>query len=360
MAEISPVPVDEVRFLKARDTLFTFDFRALGEDPSYRIPAMWKYENLTPWIALGWATVNEDAALIAYRSPYKQLVVPKGDDPTISLYRRLKAAALDRSIRALWVAVPHPDADEFALQKGLRINYSYKQFLRLNDKLEQKKLLRDLTPRWRPVGATKELKGVASGYLKRRHGSGGFTVFKASEMGSSKVRDLLAAQPSDWYFEETASGVPHSVQGLRSGGRHVVFGFSEQCIEDGRYFKGSRILPLANLTAKVAAQLSAAIDRLEPLFSGYEGFWGIDFILDEDETVKVLEANVRVTAATIPTLMVNFANASRALYREDVPPREAAGSSAIILTVDPDRAGVDVLKFQPNETVLDKSTLLGI
>ena len=54
---LRPVDISELNDAKS---LYTIDFRSISENTDYEIPAMWKYENLTPWLTEGkFVTVNE-------------------------------------------------------------------------------------------------------------------------------------------------------------------------------------------------------------------------------------------------------------------------------------------------------------
>lgn len=142
----------EIKFLQDNRSLYIFDFRALGESMEYDIPAMWKYENLMLWILEGrHAVVNEFYQDISYPSQNKLSVVRKGKDARISVARKLCKKKIPNGIESLWVAAPHPDADQLAQQKNLIINYTYSDFLFRNKKIKQKELLRKMTPDWTMV-----------------------------------------------------------------------------------------------------------------------------------------------------------------------------------------------------------------
>ncbi len=106
-----------VNFLCNEKTLYTSDFRAIGESMDYKIPAMWKYENLMPWIIKGKKVfINSDCNII-YPRENDLIIIPKGSNPQISIYKRAEKIILPRDIESLWVAIPCPDSDSFARKK---------------------------------------------------------------------------------------------------------------------------------------------------------------------------------------------------------------------------------------------------
>lgn len=356
----SPIKSSQIKFLNRDKTLYSSDFRAIGESMEYKIPAMWKYENLMPWIVdERYVSVNATKGL-EYISENKYIFVEKDDDPRISIYQRLIDLGIDKSIEGLWVAVPHPDADAFAKEEELSINYLYSDFLSKNDKFTQKRLLADLTPGWEIVKdrdyLNQLIKTKKTGFLKRRLGSGGFTIFNLETSAlDKKFIDLFNGAPSDWFFEEFANGYPCSIQCVKDEGSNdvIVFGYSEQIITEGKYFAGSKIKKLNSLSEDVFNQLSEAINKLEPLLHDYEGFFGVDFMLDDNGKVLVLESNIRLTAATIPTLLTNIAGAGESEFHEDVHGSIKEGS--IVLAEDISNNCRDILEFLPNSGLLGKS-----
>lgn len=351
----------EIKFLQDNQTLYIFDFRALGESMEYDIPAMWKYENLMPWILEGgYAVVNESHQDIHYPSENKLLVVGKGKDARISVVEKLCKKKIPAGIKSLWVAAPHPDADQLAEQKNLTINYTYSDFLFRNDKIRQKELLKKMTPVWKIVKNEKELdilrKSRKTGFIKRKLGSGGYTVFDIGKIAGNEDFEKLFLQATDeWYFEEFAKGETYSVQCLmdKEPDDIVVFGYSKQRMAEGKCFIGSEILSLNDLRDDIFMQLKKGIKLMNPLLKDYIGFFGIDFIVGKEGKVDILEFNIRTTAATVPTLLSNNTG-SRAFYEEDLP-IDKIEDEDIILTKDSDSKCVDVFRLYPNEQGLGVS-----
>ena len=351
----------EIKFLQDKQALYVFDFRALGESMEYDIPAMWKYENLMPWILEGgYAVVNELHQGIHYPGENKLLVVGKGKDARISVARKLRKKKIPAGIKSLWVAAPHPDADQLAKQNNLTINYTYSDFLFRNDKIRQKDLLKKITPAWKIVKSKKELdtlqKSRKSGFIKRRLGSGGYTVFDIGKIAGNEDFEKLFLQASDeWYFEEFAKGKTHSVQCLmdKESDDIVVFGYSKQRVAEGKCFIGSEILSLDNLKDDIFMQLKKGIKLMSPLLENYVGFFGIDFIVNKEGKVDILEFNIRTTAVTVPTLLSNNTG-SCAFYEEDLPIAKTENDD-IILTEDSDSKCVDV--FRPESITVNRKII---
>lgn len=355
-----------IKFLQDNRSLYIFDFRVLGESMEYDIPAMWKYENLMPWILEGkHAVVNESHQGIGYPGKNKLSVIRKGKDARISVARKLYKKKIPDDIESLWVAVPHPDADQLAEQKNLIINYTYSDFLFRNDKIKQKELLKRMTPSWTIVKDEKELdmlrKNKKSGFIKRKLGSGGYTVFNVSKIADNKNFEKFFSQSSgEWYFEEFTKGETYSAQCLidKDSDDVVVFGYSKQHMADGRCFIGSEMLSLDDLKGDIFMQLKKGIKLMDPLLKNYVGFFGIDFIVGKECRVNILEFNIRTTAVTIPTLLSNNTG-SRAFYEEDMPMNKIE-SEDIILTEDSNSKCVDVFRLYPNKQELGVSFSLDL
>ncbi|MFA7169732.1 MAG: S-adenosylmethionine decarboxylase [Candidatus Paceibacterota bacterium] len=356
----------EIKFLQDKQALYVFDFRALGESMDYDIPAMWKYENLMPWIIeRGYAVVNELHKEIHYPSENKLLVVRKGKDARISVARKLRKKKISAGIKSLWVAAPHPDADQLAEQKNMTINYTYSDFLFRNDKIKQKGLLKKMTPAWKIVRNKKELdilrKNRKAGFIKRKLGSGGYTVFDIGKIAGNEGFVRLFLQASDeWYFEEFAKGETYSVQCLidKESDDVIVFGYSKQHMAEGKCFIGSEILSLESLEDDIFVQLKKGIKLMSPLLNNYVGFFGIDFIVGKEGRVDILEFNIRTTAVTVPTLLSNNTG-SHAFYEEDLP-MDKIKNEDIILTEDSDSKCVDIFRLYPNKQELGVSFSLDL
>jgi len=312
-------------FLQDKKVLYTCDFRAISESMDYSIPAMWKYENLLPWLLKDqYVTANSDYKKIEYAESNAIHEVKKTKNPKISVYEKLNKIKLSDGINKLWVAIPHPKADEFAKDRKLKLNYSYKDFITKNNKAKQKKLLGTLTPSWQEIKSLEHLNELIdsnkSGFVKRKHGSGGYTVFDIKDVKNNKdFNNLFEQTAKDWFFEEKIDGKCYSIQCVKYKNKKdiTIFGYSEQIIADGKYFMGSKIVNLDSLEPKIFDQLKKALTKLLPLISSFEGFFGIDFIVNKNGKLFVLEANIRLTAATIPTLLVNICGVESAIFNED-------------------------------------------
>jgi S-adenosylmethionine/arginine decarboxylase-like enzyme len=365
MIKIVPLKPSEIKTLQDRATLYTSDFRSISESMEFDIPAMRKYENLVPWILSSGATAatNPEGKQLQYPNHCNLVTVQSSSDPKLSIYNRLLKRQLPKGITQLWAAIPHPDADRLASQKQLKLNYSYADFLRRNDKFTQKKLLGNTSPRWEVVRSldeiTNKLTAYRNGYIKRRHGSGGFTVFPVkSVLRDQQFRELFdSGDDGEWYIEERAIGQPCSIQVLREAdGTTTIFGYAEQLISNGRYFAGLRMRPLKSLTAKMVRALTKVIQRLEPLLDGYVGFFGIDFMLSS-KGIQILESNVRLTAATIPILLVNKAGTTLARYYEDLPLVKCS-SDDTVLTFSTEEKQVDIIRWELSRGTLGKYVAL--
>lgn len=326
------------------------DFRAIGESLDMEIIDMWKYENLLPWIVRDQHVVtNEMHEQLHYRHANSIHIAKRAEKANISVYERMANMDVPAGIDQLWSAISHPAADRLCEQKGWLNNYSHQDFLRRNDKIMQKKLLADQTPAWRIVNSAEVQKIMENtehkrGFFKRQFGSGGFTIFRSDEVkNGTNVLTMMQEEGSQWFFEEFAEGRPCSIQCVRMrDGSVVVFGFSEQAIAGGKHYQGSNMKVLEDFPKDAAQQLENALRNFEPLLQDYEGFFGIDFILDTSK-VWILEANVRMTAATVPTLLANEKQRDHCIYREDAELREA-GADDVILALHPDGEHCDVLR----------------
>lgn len=348
--------IKDIGFLNEDKTIYSVDFRAISENMEYEIDAMWKYENLSPWIVKNrYVTVNEVYEDINYMNDNNYLVLNKGANSKISVYKRLEEQ-LPKDAKNLWVAIPHPDADVLAKGNELDINYKYEDFIRLNNKITQKELFGELTPEWEILQSTDDLENLGSkyenGFIKREEGSGGYTVFKLGDVeGDENFKNLLNS--GRWYVEQRAKGIPHSIQCVKNGDEVTIFGYTEQIIEDDKYFYGSNIKNLEELPIKTEQELNTALKQLEPLIESYNGFFGIDYFQDIGGSISILEVNVRLTAATIPTLLNNETGDGGSIYKEDVPQGDMKDDD-IILTIDDVDNLVDTLKLKPIKTSLGK------
>jgi hypothetical protein len=334
-----------------KGALYTVDFRAIGEALDREIIDMWKYENLLPWVlSRQCVTVNEMSTEMVYRHSNSLFVIPVAQKASTSIYERMMDSTLPEGITSLWTAIPHPAADELCRLRKLHNHVSYSDFLRRNDKISQKRLFLDQTPNWREVNKQDmaillQTESSKKGFLKRQYGSGGFTIFTMEEMRNNQISDdMFKAGEMRWFYEEFAAGIPCSIQCVRSNDTgSIIFGFSRQKINAGKYYHGSDLLELDELTQPVIKQLMSAIEKLEPLLRDYVGFFGIDFMLDGSQ-VSILEANVRLTAVTIPTLLKNEYDMKHCTYTEDALLTDVIETD-LVLTLHPDGNKCDLIHF---------------
>lgn len=365
MILLSPLKSKDLPFLKQSATLYSSDFRAASESLAYTIPAMWKYENLLLWILDNQlVAVNDHYAEIQYPHTNNCVTAPRPEDARTPVLSRLQWDSLPY-IQSLWAAVPHPDTDTLARQHNLILNYSYEAFLKKNDKIQQKKLLGTTTPPWKEIQNTTELEHALgekkTGFVKRQHGSGGYAIFPINQLNRSSEFQALVKQGGKWFFEALVSGIPFSIQCVRFAheDRIVIFGYTKQHIAEGKHFTGSSLLPLSTLSDTILRQLKQGIQQLQPLLEDYEGFFGIDFIAAEDEKVHILEANIRMTVATIPTLLFNLTGCTQAEFREDIP-EDKIETTAVVFTKDMTNKTADILLFSPSHDKLGTSFFLDL
>lgn len=353
--KIEALKPKDIPFLQNNSTLYISDFRVLGKCKSKTSAAMWRYENLLSWIMKDkFVAVNECFENLKYFYKNKHIVVPRGNEPRVSLFNRIDVKKLrSEGINAIWNAIPYPCADEVSQKYSFTMNYGHNDFLRRNDKIRQKELFGDLSPKWHRILDEKDLERIIyeheKGFIKYRQGASGFMVFKVDEAKSSqRFSELFSKDPKGWYFEEFAQGVSSSVQCLRckKTGEITIFGFTEQIIDDGRYFIGSKILPLWAVSYEVFCQIVKGIGRMSPLLEGYEGFFGIDYIVSPSGKIQLLELNMRLTAATIPTLITSMLGYGGSKYMEDVLEPEVKNGDLILTTLgNKESKYIDVLRF---------------
>ena len=122
-----------------------------------------------------------------------------------------------------------------------------------------------------------------------------------------------------WYYEVEAHGAPHSVQIYKHGSEYTLYGFSKQYM-DGTHFVGAKILDIkAVMEDRLYNFVTETCRRIDSLIHSYTGFFGIDLMISKD-SLDVLECNIRLTAATLPTLLANAISAYRYVeYFEEVP-----------------------------------------
>lgn len=336
---IELIPSD-IPILCEDTTLYSLDFRAISENMDYEIPTMFKYENLLSWILQEKAVlVNEFCHKISHKKKNKRLIVPSVADPRISLYQRFLYSPPPIHCHKIFAGIPHPDADELALRLGAAINCSYQNFQNMNDKIRQKKLFAEQTPNWFPIDASEhKQKDFLGKYLKRQYGSGGYSIYSPNEV-SQNLYNIKGEH--NWYAEDICSGLSCSIQVYKgTHDEYIVFGFSEQIIEGEKHFSGARLKRIELLGPQHRKQLSKIISKCASLLEQYNGFFGIDFIIDTNNEIQALEMNVRMTAVTIPTLLFNEHHAQEMLFLEDADLHSACGT---VLTYSLDGTG-DILK----------------
>lgn len=355
---------DNIDLLNLDNTIYTNDFRAISENMNYKIPAMFKYENLLPWIVDSnnkntYVVVNEDAKTINYiHSSRDSFVVAEKDneDARVSVYDRI-GQYLPKHIKNLWVGIPHPDADRFARINSLDINYSFQSFLEKNNKIKQKELMQKHTPEWKVVNKKDEIVNTKNKYLKRTIGSGGYTVFKTEELGNEFYQLFDDDEESLWYEEEEIVGDFYSVQCVRQeSGTVTVFGSGKQIIEDGKYYSGSNLYDVMYLPGIDKEFIQIAIQNLQPLLDNYVGFFGIDYVKNK-ESIYFLEANIRMTSVTVPALLFNKSNYKEAVFKEDIQTIKL-NDYENLLTLDPDSGCVDIIEFKQNQGDLGLTVLI--
>jgi predicted ATP-grasp superfamily ATP-dependent carboligase len=151
---------------------------------------------------------------------------------------------------------------------------------------------------------------------------------------------------NEWFIEDRVDGKSCSIQCLKHAASDevTIFGFSEQTIVDDSIFIGSK-LRSPNDMESLENQFFELIRRIHPVLERYEGFFGIDFVLMDDNTVSASEINVRLTAATVPTLMLNALGKSSAIYLEDVSLNEVSDGD-IKLAIDEKAKAADILRIE--------------
>ena len=315
--KISKLTPEEVSELNKKDVLYSLDFRGLGESLNYEIPEMRKYENLLPWILNGATCLaNENSASLKYINKNNIVIVKSGKLAQTSIYKRLEKI---QKFKCLWAGIPHPDADKLAKENNVSINYNWMDFLKLNNKIMQKKTIKRNTPEFIIVRDFTHLKNILAKdnefFLKRNLGSGGFTSFDCTK---SKIKDFKKFNFKEngklcFYLERKIYGTPFSIQLYKDKNKIIAFGYTKQITEDGYFFKGNEILDLKNF--KEIEFLRDILEQGKTLFKHYNGFFGLDFIFNN--RAYFLEFNVRLTAATIPVLLTNAFGWKQSVYLEN-------------------------------------------
>lgn len=349
---IYPLVPEEIPFLQQKNALFILDYRSLWESFDYEIPSMWKYENLAPRILKEQAIlVNQNSALLHYESNNNLLIINTWDSAKISLIQRAEKSWTLQNIPfdTVFAFIPHPAIDEFCQKHNKKISYAYNDFVMLNDKIQQKKAV-TYTPKWHIVQNFNELQSIPDKhnfYVKRGIWSGWFTVFKLDMIEwNEKFRSLLNIS-DERYLEEKEHGECMSIQLCKTNDECVVFWLTKQYIKEEKEFCWAEILDITTLSKNLflREKLYTCINELcEELLSSYTGFFGIDFVYDEqNQTFWFLEWNIRLTAMTIPTLIHNKNHLWRT-FKEDVD-KGSIKQSDLILWYDTVYGCCDVLTY---------------
>lgn len=345
--EWQPLQSREISLLQSPKTLYVFDLRGPNVIPWLEIPDFWKYENILPWILeKRHVIINEDYRRLRYPNDNKYLVAPKTSDARVSLIERIPPHTLG-NFSALWMGVPHRAADLLADRFNLPLNYSFVDFKIYNDKYAQKRYFDGLTPEWKEIHSLDSIESYwkenSDWFLKRRYGSGGWQVLDLARTSISDLERALS-RSTDWYVEQKIEGDVYSIQCLRLPKENIthVFGLVRQRIEDGTHFVGGRILPLSDSNSFIHEQIQQTIQKMESLLKNYEGFYGIDFIMASTQKIYILEANVRMTAMTIPVLVANDLK-KNFNFLEDIEMSQVAVND-IVITEDLVRKAVDILR----------------
>lgn len=349
---IQPLVPEQIPFLHQENTLFILDYRSLWESFDYDIPSMWKYENLAPWILKEQTIlVNQNSSLLHYGNNNHLLTINTWDSAKISLIERAEKSWILQNISfdGIFAFIPHPAIDEFCQRYNKKLSYTYKDFVILNDKIQQKKAV-IYTPKWHLIQDFSELQAIPDKhnfYVKRGIWSGWFTVFKLDTLEwNEKFKDLLNTS-DERYLEEKEYGECMSIQVCKTDNECIVFWLTKQYIKEEKEFCWAEIIDI-NLLSKnsfLREKLHTCISNLcEKLLSSYTGFFGIDFIYDEqNQTFWFLEWNIRLTAMTIPTLIHNK-NYLQHIFKEDVD-KESLKESDLILWYDTAYECCDVLTY---------------
>jgi hypothetical protein len=332
----------EIPKIKNQQSLHIIDFRATGETLSYDIDAMWRYENWVNALPIeGYMLVNDESE----KNSLKNIIVRKADKSHESLAGRFLKQNNNFEFADIIAYVAHPDIDTLGEKLNIPVSFTYKDYLKFNNKITQKELLKNLTPNWRRV-EKESLWADDYSVLKRADGSGGWGVFIKGVHTEESVKNAYKNFPdSEWYMESFIEGDPMSVQIYKDKENYTVFGFSEMIIENKRNFVGAHIKSIDNsikLFPWMKTKIEEAILLLHPLLSNYSGFMGLDFIIQKDlQSISILETNVRMTSVSIAMLLCNEKNEEGILYEGYVKEIE---QNDIVLARDINEA--DIVKFK--------------
>lgn len=356
---IEKLTVDSIDEFNRDDTLYVVDFRATGESLSHEIRSMFIYENLSQWlcstdtdIRQGVYAVNrQDIQRTDLTSSQLAVAIPESN-PSRSIIDRISEIPI--GVSRIWAGIPHPAIDTYVLSSKMAHNYQYADFLRYNDKIQQKEVFGDVSPSFFEINTQKDLdKAVAfgTGYIKSSIGAGGFSVLSVADQADKIKKKAVEIIGGDvpWYYEQSVTGAPHSVQVYKKGDRCTIFGHAEQYIE-GTNYVGAQLLDIYDMDASLVAFLQTVCERINTFLATYEGFFGIDIMINGTE-IYVLELNVRLTATTIPTLVMNNTGKHEKVeYLEEIPLSKVQEND-VILTESADKEELCVLRIADDQEV---------
>ncbi len=339
MLKFFPLKILNIDLFSRKDVLFISDFRAVGESFEYDIPAMWKYENLLVNIVGGDTLCNEyypECKLLRNNTP---IVVTCGANSKISIVKRFqiqnKKPLQNKSF--IYAPIAHPDIDEYSRQLGIPVSYKYEDFLIYNNKILQKKACNNITPSWKEINHnSSNIFNSNKSFIKRALGSGGYCIWDARD-------DINFLTEHSYYMESFVEGKSMSVQIYTENGQHTMFGYAEQLLENNKEFIGAKIFKISDMDEIITSFLYEVVKCLTAeLLKDYTGFWGVDFIYDtKNKKCSFLEANVRMTALTVPTLIKNtYYSSNNVVFREDC---DNKNNDDLIITYDAHDKLYDIL-----------------
>lgn len=324
---IARLTVDSIEELNQDGTMYIVDFRATGESLNHEINSMFIYENLSQWLsgigtaARGVYVVNNYDIQRTDLDSSQLVVALPVSNASCSVVDRIKN--IPDGVLRVWAGIPHPSIDAYVSNMKMTHNYRYVDFLKYNDKLQQKIFLGDISPQYFKIRNQDDLDSaiaLGSGYIKSAIGAGGFSVFKIDGQADeiNKKSDEIVGSEGSWYYEKPIKGKPYSVQIYKKGGDYTVFGYAEQYMEGVNYV-GAKLIDVHDMSVSLKDFVRTACGRINPFLSAYDGFFGIDIMVNGAE-LSVLEFNVRLTATTIPTLLANSTGTHEKVeYLEEVP-----------------------------------------
>jgi len=332
----------DIESLNQTDCLYVFDFRSISENMEYDIPAMFKYENLLPWVLSGMnICVNEGFGKINFNKSNHYIIVAKDTDSRVSVYKRLERIKLPETIKKIYSGIPHPDSDQYVVQNSMETNVTYSSFVSKNDKIAQKVAFAEYTPKWEIINekSTDNILNRYSGmYIKRQFSSGGYCVISPEDLTNSQIQ---IEDGHTWYAEACCFGKSCSVQIYKeSSEKMTVFGYANQIIGEGKHFIGAELLRINQISLEHKRAIERILQNCFDLLVDYNGFFGLDFIITHSGEIMALELNVRMTAVTIPTLLFNETKKEKLIFMED---QELIKENDIVLTYAPD-GSADIIR----------------